>query len=137
MNACHPSQPKTKRKRRKPSAAARKIISVKLKPVQDTCGSRVGCHTAQPGAVTAIPGVVFSGSLDGHLRAYATDTGRVIWDADTVGEYDTVNGVPGQGGALNGPGATIAGGMLYVSSGYNFLGYMAGNVLLAFSVDGQ
>ena len=106
-------------------------------PVQDTCGSRVGCHTGQPGAVTAIPGVVFSGSLDGHIRAYATDTGRVIWDADTVGEYDTVNGVPGQGGALNGPGATIAGGMLFVSSGYNFLGFMPGNVLLAFSVDGR
>ena len=106
-------------------------------PVQDTCGARVGCHTAQPGAVTAIPGVVFSGSLDGHIRAYATDTGRVIWDVDTVDEYDTVNGVPGQGGALNGPGATIVGGTLYVSSGYSTLGYMAGNVLLAFSVDGR
>ena len=106
-------------------------------PSQDTCGSRPGCHTAQPGAVTAIPGVIFSGSLDGHIRAYATGTGSVIWDVDTVGEYDTVNGVPGQGGALNGPGATIAGGMLYVSSGYNFLGYMPGNVLLAFSIDGR
>ena len=105
--------------------------------VQDTCGSRVGCHTAQPGAVTAIPGVVFSGSLDGHIRAYATDTGRVIWDVDTVGEYDTVNGVSGQGGGLNGPGATIVGGTLYVSSGYSFLNYMPGNVLLAFSVNGQ
>jgi len=106
-------------------------------PFQDTCGSRQGCHTGQPGAVTAIPGVVFSGSLDGHIRAYATDTGNVIWDVDTVAEYDTVNGVPGQGGALNGPGATVAGGMLYVSSGYSPLGYMPGNVLLAFSVDGR
>ena len=106
-------------------------------PVQDTCGSRVGCHTGQPGAVTAIPGVIFSGSLDGHIRAYATETGAVVWDVDTVGEYDTVNGVPGQGGALNGPGATVAGGMLYVSSGYSTLGYMPGNVLLAFSVDGR
>ena len=106
-------------------------------PFQDTCGSRPGCHTAQPGAVTAIPGVIFSGSLDGHIRAYSTDTGNVIWDVDTVAEYKTVNGVPGQGGALSGPGATIVGGMLYVSSGYNFLGYMPGNMLLAFSVDGQ
>ena len=106
-------------------------------PFQDTCGSRPGCHTAQPGAVTAIPGVIFSGSLDGHIRAYATDTGNVIWDVDTVAEYNTVNGVPGQGGALSGPGATVAGGVLYVSSGYNFLGYMPGNVLLAFSVDGR
>ncbi len=48
-----------------------------------------------------------------------------------------MNGVPGQGGGLNGPGATIAGGMLYVSSGYSTLNYMPGNVLLAFSIDGQ
>ena len=106
-------------------------------PFQDTCGSRQGCHTGQPGAVTAIPGVVFSGSLDGHIRAYATDTGNVIWDVDTVADYDTVNGVPGRGGALNGPGATVVAGMLYVSSGYSTLGYMPGNVLLAFSVDGR
>ncbi len=72
-----------------------------------------------------------------HIRAYATDTGTVIWDVDTAGEYETVNGVPGRGGSLNGPGATIAGGILYVSSGYGFANYMPGNVLLAFSVDGQ
>jgi len=47
-----------------------------------------------------------------------------------------MNGVPARGGSLNGPGATVAGGMVYVSSGYT-LGFMPGNVLLAFSVDGQ
>ena len=104
-------------------------------PFQDTCGSRPGCHTAQPGAVTAIPGVVFSGSLDGRLRAYATETDNVIWDVDTVGEFNTVNGVVGRGGSLNGPGATVAGGMLYVSSGYSVLNFMPGNVLLAFGVE--
>ena len=66
-------------------------------PFQDTCGNRPGCNTAQPGAVTAIPSVVFSGSLDGHIRAYSTDTGTVIWDVDTAAEYETVNGVPGRG----------------------------------------
>jgi len=105
-------------------------------PSANTCGTRTGCNTGQPGAVTAIPGVVFSGSLDGHLRAYDAETGRVIWDVDTTRELDTVNGVPARGGSLNGPGATVAGGMLYVSSGYA-LGFMPGNVLLAFSVDGQ
>ncbi len=104
--------------------------------MQDTCGSREGCHTAQPGAVTAIPGVIFASSLDGHLRAHATDTGRIIWDADTVSEYDTVNGVPARGGSLNGPGATVVDGMLYVVSGYAGLG-IPGNVLLAFSVDSE
>ena len=42
------------------------------------------CSPAQSAAVTAIPGVVFSGSLDGHLRAYSTTDGRVIWDFNTA-----------------------------------------------------
>jgi len=103
-------------------------------PFQDTCGARAGCHTGQPGAVTAIPGVLFSGSLDGHIRAHDTSTGRVIWDVDTVREFDTVNQVPGRGGSLNGPGATVVDGVVYVSSGYSSLNFMPGNVLLAFGV---
>ena len=34
------------------------------------------CSPAQSAAVTVIPGVVFSGSLDGHLRAYSTADGQ-------------------------------------------------------------
>jgi polyvinyl alcohol dehydrogenase (cytochrome) len=52
-------------------------------------------------------------------------------------EYTTVNGVKAHGGSLDGPGAVVAGGMLYVNSGYAFFGGMPGNVLLAFSVDGK
>ena len=95
--------------------------------------TRKGCSPAQSAAVTVIPGVVFSGSLDGHLRAYSAADGRVIWDFDTAREFTTVNGVSGHGGAINGPGATAAGGMLFVNSGYGFLGQMPGNVLLAFA----
>ena len=87
--------------------------------------------------MTAVPGVVFSGSLDGHLRAYSAATGEVVWDMDTVHEYDTVNGLRAHGGSLDGPGPTIAGGMLYVNSGYGQWGGIPGNVLLAFSVDGR
>ncbi|MDA1095553.1 MAG: PQQ-binding-like beta-propeller repeat protein [Acidobacteria bacterium] len=104
-------------------------------PVQDTCGNREGCHTAQPAAVTLIPGVVFAGSLDGHLRAHDLDTGQIIWDVDTAGQYRTVNGVDARGGSLNGPGPTIVDGMLYVVSGYGTFGYMPGNVLLAFGLE--
>jgi polyvinyl alcohol dehydrogenase (cytochrome) len=106
-------------------------------PPMNRCGDRVGCNTAQPAAVSAIPGVIFSGSLDGHLRAYETETGKVIWDLDAAREFETINGVPARGGSFNGPGATIAAGMVFVSSGYSVLGFMPGNVLLAFSVDGQ
>jgi polyvinyl alcohol dehydrogenase (cytochrome) len=96
------------------------------------CGERSGCSPAQPAAVTAIPGVVFSGSLDGHLRAYSAEEGKVLWDFDTIREYQTVNGVPASGGALNGPGPVVVGGMVFVNSGYGRAG-IAGNVLLAFA----
>jgi len=101
------------------------------------CGDRPGCSPAQSAAVTAIPGVVFSGSVDGHLRAYSTADGRIVWDVDTAREYQTVNGVAGTGGAIDGPGPVIVGGMLYVNSGYGMFGGAPGNVLLAFSVDGK
>jgi polyvinyl alcohol dehydrogenase (cytochrome) len=106
-------------------------------PHADSCGGRTGCNTGQPQAVSAIPGVVFSGSLDGHLRAYDAESGRELWDVDTAREFETVNTVAARGGSLNGPGATVVGGMLFVSSGYGSLGFMPGNVLLAFSVDGK
>jgi len=96
-----------------------------------------GCSPAQSAAVTVIPGVAFSGGVDGHLRAYATDDGRIIWDADTEQEYKTVNGVKANGGSIDASGPVIVGGMLYVNSGYFFQGSASGNVLLAFSVDGK
>jgi len=96
-----------------------------------------GCSPAQSAAVTVIPGVIFSGGVDGHLRAYSAEDGRIIWDVDTQREYTTVNGVKASGGSLDGPGAVVAGGMLYVNSGYFFQGSAPGNVLLAFSVDGK
>jgi polyvinyl alcohol dehydrogenase (cytochrome) len=93
-----------------------------------------GCSPAQSGALTAIDGAVFSGSLDGHLRAFSTADGRVLWDVDTAREYATVNGVAAKGGSLDGAGPVIAGGMLFVNSGYPRFGGMPGNVLLAFGL---
>jgi polyvinyl alcohol dehydrogenase (cytochrome) len=99
---------------------------------------RQGCSPAQPAAPSSIPGAVFSGSMDGHLRAFSTQDGQLLWDFDTVRDYATVNGVPARGGSLDGAGPAIVDGMLYVNSGYlPRFGGMAGNVLLAFSVDGK
>jgi polyvinyl alcohol dehydrogenase (cytochrome) len=100
-----------------------------------SCLGKPGCTAAQMAAVTLIPGVVFSGSMDGHLRAYETGGGKIIWDYDTLQDYQTINGVKARGGSLNAAGPTVAGGMLYVNSGYGALGGMPGNVLLAFAAD--
>jgi polyvinyl alcohol dehydrogenase (cytochrome) len=102
-----------------------------------SCGDRANCSPAQSAAISVIPGAVFSGSVDGHLRAYSTIDGTVIWDFDTAQEYKTVNGLTANGGSMDGPGPVIVGGMLYVNSGYGGWGGLPGNVLLAFSVDGK
>jgi polyvinyl alcohol dehydrogenase (cytochrome) len=94
-----------------------------------------GCSPAQSGAVTAIPGVVFSGSMDGHIRGFSAEDGKILWDFDTVRDYRTVNGVAGKGGALDGPGAVVVKGMIFVNSGYSRFGGLPGNVLLAFGAE--
>jgi polyvinyl alcohol dehydrogenase (cytochrome) len=98
-------------------------------------GAPAGCSPSQPGAVTAIPGVVFATSLDGHIRAHSADDGRLLWDFDTAREFDAVNKVPAHGGSIEGPGAVVANGMVFINSGYPRNGGMPGNVLLAFGVD--
>jgi polyvinyl alcohol dehydrogenase (cytochrome) len=94
------------------------------------------CSAAQAASISAIPGVVFSGSLDGHLRAYATDTGKTIWDFDAAHGFDAVNGGKAKGGAISGYGQTIAGGMVYLNSGGGYFGPPAA-ALLAFGVEGR
>lgn len=106
-----------------------------LAPGQPCAPPRPGCSPAQPGAVTAIPEVVFSGAMDGHLRAFGSEDGKLLWDFDTVREYDTVDGIKANGGSLDGAGPVIANGMLYINSGYPRFGGMPGNVLLAFGLD--
>jgi len=100
------------------------------------CRTRDRCSPAQSAAVSAIPGVTFSGAIDGHFRAYSTRDGSILWDVDTAQAFQTTNGVPARGGSLNVAGPAIAGGTVIVNSGYVQNG-MPGNVLLAFTVDGK
>lgn len=95
---------------------------------------RCGMGFAQ--AATAIPGAVFSGAEDGRMRAFSAD-GKLIWDYDATAPLDTVNGIKqASGGSLAMGGPVVAGGMVFLHSGYNGT---AGpkNLLIAFSVDGR
>ncbi len=103
-------------------------------PAMPCDASRTGCSPAQSAAVTAIPGVVFSGSIDGHLRAYSSSTGRVLWDTDTARDFSAVNGTTANGGSIDAAGPAVVNGMIFVNSGYGQWGGMSGNALLAFSV---
>jgi len=96
-------------------------------------GGRGGLLGAAP---TAIPGVVFEGASNGMLYAVAAADGKQLWEFNTAQEFETVNKVPAHGGAITSTGAVIAGGMVFVGSGYAISnGASGGNVLLAFGID--
>jgi len=99
------------------------------------CGTARGCSATTGAAITAIPGIVFSVSMDGGIRAHAADDGTVVWTFDTNKDFTTVNGVKANGGAIDGPGVVVEDGMVFVNSGYVSLVGRPGNVLLAFGVE--
>ncbi len=91
-------------------------------------------HRGVVAAVSVIPGVMFSGGMDGMLRAVSTGNGQLLWEFDTAREFQTVNNVPAKGGSIGAGGPTVADGMLFVGSGYvGFQNGVPGNVLLAFA----
>lgn len=105
------------------------------------------CHGAISQAISVMPGLVFAGSYDGHFRAFDTATGEIRWDFDTgTDPVRALNGDMALGGVMDGAGPTIAGGMVYVHSGYagrstasggRGLRNADGNILMAFSIDGK
>jgi polyvinyl alcohol dehydrogenase (cytochrome) len=102
------------------------------------CSGRQHCGPANSAPTTVIPGVVFAGAVDGHIRAYSTHDGRILWDYNTAHAYHAVNGVPNaKGGSIDSAGPVVAGGKLFVVSGYSLWGGQPGNVLLVFSVEGR
>jgi outer membrane protein assembly factor BamB len=113
---------------------------VKIDPAVK-CGWQGRCGHGYGSPPTVIPGIVLSAASDGHLRAFDVASGQKVWDFDTAGQtYRTVNGVENQrGGPIESYGPTIAGGRMYVISGYNGAGGggWSNNVLLAFSKDGK
>jgi len=100
-------------------------------PPKPACGGKPGCSGSQKSPPTVLAGVVFSPSMDGHLRAFDAKTGQVVWDFDALRDFPTVNGIPAKGGSFSSTGVTVVDGMVYVNSGYSS---MPGNVLLAFSL---
>ena len=113
--------------------------------VQLATGERVWLNPLEPppghgraansAAVTAIPGVAFSGARTGLLYALGTADGHTMWQFDTARDFQTVNRVQAHGGTIASAGPVVSGGMLFVVSGYSFAGSAdkTGNVLLAFA----
>ena len=98
----------------------------------DNCAGKQFCDPGISAAVTAMPGVVFAGNLDGMFRAYDSETGAVLWQTDTTRPVKTIDGRIGNGGSMSGSGPTVWKGRVFVNSGYGIYSHMAGNVLLVY-----
>ncbi len=107
-------------------------------PTRSCDWNNVFCFRGISQAVSAAPGVVFGGSMDGWFRAFDTASGKIVWEYDTGAKaVMTVSGQAAQGGVMDGAGPTIAGGTVYVNSGYWARSGRPGSVLMAFSVNGR
>lgn len=123
-----------------PSRAGMYALDVKTgkllwsQPADDACAGREFCDSGISAAVTAIPGAVIAGHMDGRLRAYDAATGRVLWEYDATREVATTDGGRGRGGSFGGGAGPVASdGMLFAASGYGIYFHMPGNLLLAFA----
>jgi polyvinyl alcohol dehydrogenase (cytochrome) len=114
-------------------------VAWSFEPQGDCSGERAArvkncaAGTGLSGAATVVDGAVVIGSLDGFLRAFDAATGKLLFQYDTVHDYDTANGVPGKGGAIDNASIVAASGYVFVNSGYGLMaGQTPGNVFLAF-----
>ncbi len=69
--------------------------------------------------------------MDGWLRIYSGESGELLWQLNTLQDFDTVSGEKARGGSFSGGGPSVANGMIYVNSGYGIYNHMPGNLLLA------
>jgi len=99
-------------------------------PSPEVCGDTPRCTPGVSQAISAIPGAVIAGHLDGRLRIYARKDGAVLWEKNLLGEYETVSGEIAVGGAYSGGGVLVAHGRMYVNAGYGFNGHIPGNALV-------
>ena len=80
----------------------------------------------------SVDGAVITGGLDGRLFVFNSGSGELIFQFDTVKDYETVNGVEGYGGSIDSHSIAAGSGMVFVGSGYGQFRQVPGNVLLAF-----
>jgi len=91
-------------------------------------------YYGQSAAAVVANGVVYAGALDGRLRMFDAETGRLLRVIETKQAFKGSNGVDGHGGAIDVGGAIVDGGQLFVLSGYGMFGQMPGNVLLVYGL---
>jgi polyvinyl alcohol dehydrogenase (cytochrome) len=102
---------------------------------EDTCGDKAYCDPGLSAAPSAIVGGIVAGAMDGQLRAYARDTGTVVWQFNSLESLSTVNSTTATGGSFGGAaGPVFHDDMMFITSGYGLYFHMPGNALIAFKL---
>jgi len=92
-----------------------------------TCARATGLSAAP----LIIDNALVHGGLDGFVRVFDTETGRILFQFDTARPFAAVNGVEAHGGSIDNASIVAGNGMLFVGSGYALVGSQGGNVLIA------
>lgn len=93
------------------------------------------CGPGISAAITATPEVIFTGAIDGVLKAYDVKDGKELWAFETMRDFDSVNGVKGFGGTIDSDGPIIVENQMFITSGYAKFNEKAGNIILAFELE--
>jgi polyvinyl alcohol dehydrogenase (cytochrome) len=97
------------------------------------CNERYGL-SASP---LVIDKSVVAGAVDGRIYIYDTASGDIVWQYDTLRDFETLNGIEGKGGSIDSHSVFAGAGMLFIGSGYGSFSQAPGNVLLAFKAKGK
>jgi polyvinyl alcohol dehydrogenase (cytochrome) len=84
------------------------------------------------GAPTVIGDHIVTGGLDGRLYVVDRKTGALVAQYDTARDFETVNGIKGNGASIDNASIIAVNGLLIMNSGYGLFGQGAGNVTIAF-----
>ncbi len=111
-------------------------------PLDDDCekrnevtDGRGSCFKAFSAPPSVGSDVVFAGALDGRLFGIEKETGKYLWEFDTLQFFQTVDGTKAFGGSMDIAGPVITKDQLIVVSGYGTHGQFPGNVLLVFELE--
>jgi polyvinyl alcohol dehydrogenase (cytochrome) len=92
------------------------------------CQSRYGLSAAP----LVVDGAVVSAAIDGRVYIFDGADGRLLFEYDTARPFVGINGVEGNGGAIDSHSIAAGAGMVFIASGYGSFSQPPGNVLLGF-----
>jgi polyvinyl alcohol dehydrogenase (cytochrome) len=109
-------------------------LNWKFEP-QDRCEGLGGaCDRGISAALSSTNDIIIAAGMDGWMYILDNTSGKLLWEFNTNVDFSEYTDIKAYGGTIEGLGPVIAGSNLFMNSGYQYGGNMAGNVLLNFEL---